>query len=88
MKIQVRDEDELNILCDYLNRIIEEAILHGGDSGGPYYINKVDLIDAIKSFLSWVGLEREVIIYENNIPKLLLKTKIKELRSDNLEKID
>lgn len=43
------------MISDYeiklINKIIFEAIIHGGDSGGPYFTNEDDLISAINKLL-------------------------------------
>lgn len=43
------------MISDYeiklINKIIFEAIVHGGDSGGPYFTNEDDLISAINKLL-------------------------------------
>ena len=66
----------LYIFKDYLNKIIEEAIIHGGDDGGAYFINQEKLIFEIKSFLKWTGLNEYLIVYNDNFPVLLEKRKI------------
>ena len=75
--IRTIDSDtEIESLCEHLNDIIEQAIIHGGDNDGPYCINEEELIKHIKIFLGWIGLDKYVIIYNSSIPKLLIKEKI------------
>lgn len=69
-------KSNLHIFKDYLNKIIEEAIIHGGDYGGAYFINKEELISEIKRFLIWTGLNKYLIVYEDDYPILLEKDKI------------
>lgn len=45
-------EKEINII----NSLIEKAIYHGGDSGGPYFSNEDDLIVTIKSWIEYKDL--------------------------------
>ena len=69
-------QNNLHIFKDYLNKIIEEAIIHGGDNGGAYFINQEKLIFEIKQFLNWTGLDKYLIIYEDDFPILLEKNKL------------
>jgi hypothetical protein len=71
------NEGTLEVFIELLNKIIEEAVSHGGDPGGPYYCYPEELKKAIKDFLIWLSIEDKVVIYDSeNIPKLLLKSKI------------
>lgn len=69
-------QNNLHIFKDYLNKIIEEAITHGGDDGGAYFINQEKLISEIKRFLKWTGLDKHLVVYNDNYPILLEKRKI------------
>lgn len=40
-----------------INKIIAEAIEHGGDSGGAYFSNKDGLVAEMRFFLRWSGLD-------------------------------
>lgn len=60
---QIDDRND-RIYIDYLNRIISEAIEHGGDSGGAYFTNRDGLVNAMKFFLKWTGLEKTVGIMD------------------------
>ena len=42
-----------------LSNIINEAIIHGGDIGGPYFCNEKNLIESIQTYLSLRGLDSE-----------------------------
>ena len=64
---------------DALNRLIEEAIYHGGDSGGPYLCNKDDLEKAIKNYLDVTGLDYVTDVYWKNEDDPLLIVNKKEL---------
>ena len=48
-------------LVEDLNSLIKEAIDHGGDSGGPYYSNPDDLINATNKILKTLELDNEYI---------------------------
>jgi hypothetical protein len=49
-----------------INDIIEEAIDHGGDSGGAYFCNRDGLVKAMRELLAWTGLDNAVgIVCEN-----------------------
>lgn len=50
-----------------INKIIFEAIKHGGDSGGPYLINEDGLISAIDNFLDLKCMTDEYEIREVDI---------------------
>lgn len=76
----------LEIYCDYLNDIIEQAIIHGGDVGGAYFVNKEELIKSIKTFIDWTGLNKYLIIYKSDFPKLLIKNNLENKGDDENEK--
>lgn len=67
----------LEAFCNIVNDVIEQAITHGGDTGGPYYINQEELESSINYFIEWLGIEDRVILYKNDCPKLLLKERLK-----------
>lgn len=48
-----------DVLIGEINSLIEEAIVHGGDSGGAYFNNEEDLIKAMKRFLRMSGLDKD-----------------------------
>lgn len=71
------NEGTLEIFIEFLNKIIEEAIFHGGDPGGAYYCNKEGLIKSIEQMLTWLSIKDKIVIYDRErTPKLLLKSKI------------
>jgi len=72
------DEYELEIFIEKINDIIEQAIIHGGDTGGAYCSNEEKLLHSINMFLKWTGLDNYLTIYKDDIPKLLMKMKIQE----------
>lgn len=48
-----------------INDVIEKAIDHGGDAGGPYYCCIDDLIDSINRFVKALEIENvEIIEYD------------------------
>jgi hypothetical protein len=48
-----------------INRIIAEAIEHGGDCGGAYFSNRDGLVDEMKDFLCWAGLDKDYGIMDD-----------------------
>ena len=74
--IKIEQSIDLEIFCDFFNDIIEQAVIHGGDSGGIYCINEEKLLKSIQIFLDWTGLNKYLIIYKRDIPKLLIKEKV------------
>ena len=85
MRINLND-NELEIFCEHINSIIEEAIEHGGDRGGAYFSNQEALEHSIILFLNWVGLNKYVTLYKDSIPKLIIKEKIYYEIGENNEK--
>ena len=59
------------MISDYeitlINKIIFEAVKHGGDSGGPYLTNKDGLISAINELLNIKCMTDEYEIQEFEI---------------------
>ena len=57
-----------------LNKIILEAIVHGGDSGGPYLTNEKDLIQAMKDYIKYKNKQdiwdEEVVEVDGYLPKV------------------
>lgn len=47
---------ETEEFIDMLNELIEEAIVHGGDTGGPYFSNPEGLEEIMKKILEALGL--------------------------------
>lgn len=54
---------EIAIQTDALNRLIHEAILHGGDGGGAYLTNREGLEKAIDNYLEVTGIKPLVDVY-------------------------
>ena len=59
---------------ELMNEIIVQAIIHGGDSDGPYYTNEIGLYKVIKKWLDERGIsscykivQKEYIDYDNRI---------------------
>lgn len=44
-------------LVAMLNNVIEEAIMHGGDSGGPYYSNNKNLMESVRNILTFLEID-------------------------------
>ena len=51
-------------IVEALNDVINEAIYHGGDSGGAYYTNSEDLMYSVNRLLSVLNLDTEYKISE------------------------
>lgn len=49
-------------LVGLLNRLIHEAVLHGGDSGGAYETNREGLLSAMRYIRTWLGLNKYIIV--------------------------
>lgn len=58
-------------MMNYINEIIEEAVIHGGDTGGAYFINMDNLVSKMRNFRKWAGLEEYKICVVNHIPKFV-----------------
>lgn len=64
---------------DLLNRMIHEAIIHGGDHGGAYFINNEALIKEMRYYLNWTGLNKTVgIMDEDGWVRFYIKSDIAE----------
>ena len=50
---------------ELVNRIITEAINHGGDSGGPYFSNREYLRSVINDFLTTNKLQDRYLVNED-----------------------
>lgn len=59
---------------DSLNKLIDEAIIHGGDGGGAYLTNRERLEEAINDYLDVTGLKALVDVYwkDEDDPLLIL----------------
>lgn len=60
-----------SVMMKHINEIIEEAVFHGGDSGGPYFSNMDDLVSKMRDFRTWAGLEEYKICVVGDIPKFV-----------------
>lgn len=60
-----------SIMMKYINEIIEEAVFHGGDIGGPYFTNMDDLLSKMRKFRAWTGSNEYKICVVNEIPKFV-----------------
>ena len=67
-------ETTINEEIEALNRILNAAVEHGGDSGGPYFCNEEDLKKSIMGYLISRRLEDEYIIIDTaHCPKIIKK---------------
>lgn len=72
-----------------INEIIAQAVIHGGDSGGPYCSNGNNLIKALKDWLSAKELEDQYKIGIKsyyNIPDIPLIVKMDGEMIENITK--
>lgn len=65
---------------NFINNIIIQAIIHGGDSGGPYCCNEKELYNSIKQLIIQNNLEHDYEIaflrvdgYGDKFPQIILK---------------
>lgn len=61
--------DKTDVLIRYINDIIEEAVIHGADSGGSYESNQDGLVDVMTRFGRWYGLNGYVIVNKSGTPQ-------------------
>lgn len=61
MRQELFDDTDKAILTDHINKIIREAIDHGGDSGGAYFTNREKLKSAMGQLICWLSLHDYVI---------------------------
>ena len=52
-----------------LNEVIKQAIDHGGDAGGPYFCNKVSLLESMKHLAEISGLQNYDIKFYDDTGK-------------------
>ena len=56
------DDTNKKILVEHINSIIDEAVEHGGDSGGAYCTNREGLLEAMRHLHRWLGLKPYIIV--------------------------
>lgn len=61
--------DKTDVLIEYINNIIEEAVMHGADNGGSYNNNQENLVNVMSAFGRWYGLKDYVIINKSGAPQ-------------------
>jgi len=61
--------DRTDVLIEYINNIIEEAVMHGADNGGSYNNNEENLVNVMSAFGRWYGLKNHVIINKSGTPQ-------------------
>lgn len=72
VNVMLREE-----IAKHINKIVVEAVLHGGDDG-PYYSNTKDLYDEMKKFqIKFLGTEYDV----ENISHIPIFVRNKNLES-------
>lgn len=74
-KMKIYDIVDFELFIDNLNQVIEEAITHGGDSGGAYFCNFDKLLSAIQCILMELQIEKKVkiVVYDEGYIKLEVK---------------
>ena len=51
------------ILAQYINEIVEAAVMHGGDLGGAYMSNPEGLYAILDRFRRWAGLNDYAVVH-------------------------
>lgn len=73
------DSMRYDCLVKKINSMLDEAISHGGDSGGAYYSNRDGLIKEMRDFLKWSGLDKMFgIMDEGGVLRFYKKSNIVE----------
>lgn len=81
VNVMLREE-----IAKHVNKIVVEAVLHGGDDG-PYYSNAKDLYDEMKKFqIKFLGTEYDVEVV-SDIP-IFIHNKNLESRDPIFEPYD
>ena len=61
--------------------MIEEAVFHGGDGGGPYYVNQKGLVESMQKYLKSINLDKVLEIKtKNHIPYFSLRDEFNPLK--------
>ena len=66
-------ETAVNEEIEALNRIIDAAIDHGGDPGGPYFSDEETLTKSIMRYMTIRRLDGMYIVSGGNRPKIIKK---------------
>jgi len=56
----------MNDLLPLLNNLVDAAIYHGGDPGGPYFCNGAELLDAARTLASIIQVRVVCCDYHGN----------------------
>lgn len=59
MKLTQQDLDNLNVL-------LNAAVIHGGDFGGPYYCNAKDFLERAQKFIESSDDDLEIVLQEHD----------------------
>ena len=74
-------------IIKYLNRVLEEAIYHGGDGGGAYFSNEDALLESLNVLLKYLKLDEMCEISKNKYGMIQLEEiASKELLSSKIQK--
>jgi len=57
----------------YLNRVLEEAIFHGGDGGGAYFSNEKALLESLQELLKHLKINDMCRIITNKYGMMQLE---------------
>ena len=55
----LKKQEELSLI----NNIVEQAIYHGGDIGGPYFSNRDGLCEAMEKYLVYKGFDKDTEVF-------------------------
>ena len=53
--------DTNELVCKF-NKLLDAAVSHGGDAGGPYLSNNFGLIEALEELIDFLGLKDQIEI--------------------------
>lgn len=56
---ELKKQEELSLI----NNIVEQAIYHGGDIGGPYFCNGDGLCEAMEKYLVYKGFDKDTEVF-------------------------
>ena len=79
---ELKKQEELSLI----NNIVEQAIYHGGDIGGPYFSNRDSLCEAMKKYLVYKGFDKDTEVFYHTKGKDLNFVEFK--KKEKVEKKD
>ena len=67
-------KNEAKKMVDIINTVVEQAVIHGGDAGGPYFVNYESLDRALCLFLTETQLGKFCAIQQStDTPIIVLR---------------